>query len=66
VKTPENILKRLRQRKGFDENECWNDAELDRMSPMEKLREVAGWELGDPSWAGTFIQWAKDCGFEIK
>ncbi len=27
-----------------------------KMEPMEIVREVAGWHLGDPGWAGTFYR----------
>ena len=66
MKTPEYILKKLRQRNDLDKDDKSRDEEFNRMSPLEKLRSVSGWELGDPDWAGQFVEWAKDCGFEIK
>lgn len=66
MNTPEYILKKIRQRNDFDIDDKSNDEEFDSMSPLEKLHDVVGWEFGDPSWADQFIEWAKDCGFEIK
>lgn len=63
--TPEYILEKIRQRNDLEENDKSNDEKFNSMSPIKKLRDVAGWELGDPDWANQFIEWAKDCGFEI-
>lgn len=61
----EYILKMIRQNLGYDEKDLSHDKEILAMSPMQRLRCVAGWKLGDRSWANQFIEWAKDCGFKI-
>jgi hypothetical protein len=65
ITTPEHILKVLRQSKGLDANDNRDDAELNDMSPMTKLRALAASELGNPDWADQFITWAKQCGIAI-
>ena len=35
-------------------------------SPSEKLRAACQWHLGDPSWAGTFIDWARQAGYVVE
>lgn len=37
-----------------------------KMQPHDRFRHVVGWHIGDPNWAGRFIRWAKECGYEIK
>lgn len=60
------VLMKLRQRAGLAMTDATMDAELDALPPIEKLRMVCGWTLGDPSWADYFIDWASGCGIEIK
>lgn len=64
-KTPRYIISKLRQRRDLDSRDGSQDADIEAMSPMEKLREVTTWELGSPSWADTFLNWARDCGMEV-
>lgn len=66
MNTPEYILQKIRQRNDVYRKDKSRDEEFDRMSPLEKLRNITGWELGDEDLADQFIEWAKDCGFEIK
>lgn len=63
--TPEYVLKKIRQRNGLDEQDTSRDAELNAMPPLQKLRDLMGWEMGSPGWADQFITWAKDCGIKI-
>ncbi len=42
------------------------DVELNDLSPRAALRAVCGWELGDGSWADTFIEWARACGYTVE
>lgn len=60
------FIKEMRARLGVSMNDTSRDADIAKMSPMERLRLLAGWNLGDPGWAATFIAWAKDCGFKIE
>lgn len=66
MSTPQDILKILRQRHDLDENDKSHDEEFRNMGPMEKLREVTAWELGDPTWADQLLTWAIQCGIELK
>jgi hypothetical protein len=62
---PTYILRAIRQRLGLDESDDIMDARIEANSPMQRLRDVAAWELGDPVWADRFVTWAKDCGMSI-
>ena len=62
MSTPIHILKRLRMRRDLDKNDTSMDQELNDLSPIEKLREIVAWELGDPNWADQILEWAKYCG----
>ena len=62
---PEHILKIIRQRLNLGENDKTHDELIAEMSPMDRLRNVTGWELGGREWADTVINWANDCGMEI-
>lgn len=64
--TPDHILKRLRQRSGFEASDMSDDARLEALSPMQKLRAVVAWELGSEEWADQFLTWAKECGIELE
>ena len=66
MSTPEYILRVIRQRRGLDDNDTAYDEEANAMPPLEKLRALAGWEIGDEGWAHVFIEWANDCGFVVK
>lgn len=62
---PEHILKRIRQWNDLDENDTSMDEAFNKMSPLEALRVVIGWELGYDAWADRFFDWAKACGFDV-
>lgn len=64
-KTPSYILAKLRQRQGLDSTDVSEDARLNALDPMDKLREVLAWEMGDGRWADQFLTWAKDCGIKM-
>ena len=62
---PDVILSKLRERKGLEPSDTSRDAEIMDYTPLEALSEMAAWEFGDPTWAGTFVRWAKECGFSV-
>ena len=65
MNTPKYILKRIRKRFDLDSSDDSRDAEIESMTPHQKLREVVAWELGDPWWADSILQWARGCGIEV-
>lgn len=65
MSTPEHILLKIRQRMDLGEDEGRLDHVINDMPPIQKLRAVIGWELGNPHWADVILEWARDCGFEI-
>lgn len=64
--TPDYIKTKLRQRMGLEKNDSSNDDEIEKMTADEKFSEVIAWELGAPTWAAQLLEWAKDCGLEIR
>jgi len=60
------ILKAIRGNDGLELNDTSKDEIYKSWSSEKKLAYICGWELGDRSWAKTFLSWAEDCGFEIK
>jgi len=56
----------MRERLGLKEDDTSRDKAIEAMEPESRLRLLAGWHLGDPSWAGRFIRWARTCGYEVK
>lgn len=47
-------IKEMRQRLGFDEDDTTPDSEIEKMSPMERVRLISGWFQGDGLWADTY------------
>lgn len=62
----EETMRILRQRWHVHPEDAHLDAQILAMSPIEKLREICGWVLGDKALAGEFLGWAEECGYEIK
>jgi len=56
----------MRGNLGLEETDTSRDEEIEKMTPERRLQLVCGWHLGDRSWAGTVIAWARDCGFKIE
>lgn len=66
MKRPEEcIMKKVRQRNEFDENDKTHDEELISMGPYELFADVCGWELGDGSWGQQMIIWMEACGLKV-
>lgn len=55
------ILDDIRQRLGAHETEpeenidTSKDSKIETMSPLDLIRNVCGWQLGDENWAVSFI-----------
>lgn len=47
-------VEEMRQRLGLDEDDKSRDAEIVAMTPIERVRLLAGWRLGSSEWADTF------------
>lgn len=62
----QEIMETIRQRYDLEENDTSMDNEINALSPIEKLREMSAWHLGDKGWADQFVAWAAACGVEIK
>lgn len=62
MKLPEDMMIALRGRSRLEENDTTQDEALVDLSPLEIVRQCAGWYLGDPSWAVTFAKWFKAVG----
>ncbi len=58
-------LGEIRQRLGLNENDPRRDTEIEQMSPMRRVRIIAGWYLGDPAWADEFKQYFESQGLYL-
>ena len=58
-------IEQMRQRLGLGPGDESRDTEIEKMSPMDRLRLLCGWHIGDPNWAQSFMNWATDSGFKI-
>lgn len=53
----------LRQRLGLGADDTSRDAEIEKYSSEQALRECCQWYLNYPEWADSFIKMAGHCGF---
>jgi hypothetical protein len=60
-----DVLQILRQRRDLDETDMSQDSQILAMTPIEKLEELFGFELGTVDWANITIDWMRECGFEV-
>jgi hypothetical protein len=60
-----DVLQILRQRRNLDETDMSQDRQILAMTPIEKLEELFGWELGTTDWANIALDWMRECGFQI-
>ncbi len=58
-------ISEMRQRLGLKEDDDSRDVLIEEMTPEQRLRLICGWHLGDSEWAETFLDWARDAGYEI-
>jgi len=58
-------VEEMRQRLGLDENDKSKDLEIEEMEPLERVALIAGYELGDSSWAHTFKEWCESQGLYL-
>lgn len=59
---PDEMMQILRQRINVKENDSSQDEVINQMSPKQIVRHMAGWELGNPSWADEVAGWMKAAG----
>lgn len=59
---PDEMMQILRQRINVKENDSSQDDRIYQMSPKHIVRHMAGWELGNPSWADVIAGWMKAAG----
>jgi hypothetical protein len=59
-------MHRLRQRQDVDANDMSKDHVINAMTPIEKLEELCGWEMGDERWANVVMDWMLELGFTIQ
>lgn len=62
MNTPDHIMRTLRKRRGLEETDTSVDESIEKMEPINKLRECVVWELGDRAWADRILYLAKECG----
>lgn len=59
-------IKDMRGRLGLEENDTSRDAYIEGLEPIQRLRLIAGWNLGYDEWAHKIMDWVRDAGFKIK
>jgi len=50
---------------GVTETDTRLDKKILVMSPLERVRLLAGWFLGDPAWADTFKEYFESQGLYL-
>jgi len=55
-------VEEMRQRLGVEESSTKMDKRLLAMTPMERVRLLSGWFLGDPEWADAFKEYFESQG----
>jgi hypothetical protein len=58
-------IKVLREYSELEEDDSSQDEMLLALPPMERMEMIAGWHLGDPSWANQFKQWFENQGLYL-
>lgn len=58
-------VEEMRQRLGLDENDSCKDKYIESISPLERVRLIAGWYLGGGGWADTFVEYFKSQGLYL-
>lgn len=55
----------MRGRMGLDTEDDSRDAVIFSMSPMDRVRLIAGWKLGSDEWADQFKHWFEGQGLYL-
>ena len=63
---PPYVMRILRQRRRLDEDDESEDAQINALTPEFAVKEICGWEFGDPRWANRFAGWIIDCKASVK
>lgn len=65
TKTEFRYIEDMRRRLGLKAEDASRDADIEKMSPTERLGLVAGWQLGYRGWEHTILNWVEDAGFKL-
>jgi hypothetical protein len=63
--TERRYISDMRQRLGLKPDDTSRDADIEKMSPKERLALIAGWHLGYRGWEHTILNWVQDAGFKL-
>lgn len=58
-------VEEMRQRLGLDPDDTSRDKEIESMSPMDRIRLLAGWFHGDSDWAGEWKHYFESQGLYL-
>lgn len=59
-------VEEIRQRLNLeDPNDTSKDFLIEKMTPFERVKKLAGWHLGDDGWADTFRDWCESNGLVL-
>lgn len=56
----------MRGRLGLEADDTSRDAFIEGLEPIQRLRLIAGWNLGYDGWEHTIMNWVRDAGFKVK
>lgn len=59
------MLELMRKRSGLKADDSSQDDYLLSRTPLDKMRMLAGWELGFEEWGAYYVKWARDCGVQV-
>lgn len=58
-------VEEMRHRLGVASDDTTLDKKIEQMLPMDRVRLLAGWFLGDPRWADTFKDYFESQGLYL-
>ena len=60
-----DYVEEMRQRLGLKPDDTSKDEEIEKLSPFQRVRLIAGWYLGHPDWADTFKEYCESQGIYL-
>jgi hypothetical protein len=58
-------VKEMRQRLGLEPEDIELDGYIESLSPMERVRLIAGWYQGDEKWADAYKEYFESQGIYL-
>lgn len=58
-------VEEMRRRLGLSKDDTSRDKEIEDMDPLDRVRLIAGWHLGDADWADIFKNYFESQGLYL-